>query len=422
MLNKIKEFVLKRQIVIFIMYYITLFIDTTCIEIDYPITEIVVGTFRYIIYVFLFIRLLFLLPDYKKAVFSVKWKDKSKLSKLLYLVIGVLLISVFINFIVTQNRRLIFTIFVLLAFYDTNYKKIIKETMSLQVILTSILVLLCILGVTQNYVVGRGEISRYSMGFVYTTNLAQMVLFSSILYMYINGTKTKMQHLFVIQLINVFTYFITNSRSEFILLEMIIVMMMLFKFLAKLKKHIIIKKIKSACASFFTSTFVIYPLLSLLIVLLYPQGGIWNDVNKVLSSRLSQTYDDIVQYGVDPFGQDIEFLGLGIEQKMKYGTYKSNYVDNEYLQLMFLHGYIFIISFIALLNILLYMLYMKKRYKEILLCSIYLLFGLINPRIVNVLYSPILFMIIPTVLEYKKENIKSQSKEEKDSIQCQRKV
>lgn len=32
-----------------------------------------------------------------------------------------------------------------------------------------------------------------------------------------------------------------------------------------------------------------------------------------------------------------------------------------------------------------------------MLCSLYLLFGLLNPRI---LYCPILFMIIPEVIEY----------------------
>lgn len=415
MLSKIKEFVLKRQIVFFIMYYITLFIDTTCIEIDYPITESIVGIFRYIVYIFLFIRLVLILPDYKKTVCSEKWKDKSKLSKFLYLVVGILLISIFINFIVTHNRRLIFLVFVLLAFYDTDYKKIIKATMSLQIVLTSILVLLCLLGLTQNYVVGRGAISRYSFGFVYTTNLAQMVLFSSILYMYINGTKTKTHELFAIQLLNVFTYFITNSRSEFILLEIIIVAMLMYKVMAKLEIYEFIVKIKSTGASLFTKTFIIFPIISFLIVMLYPQGGIWKDVNKALSSRLSQTYDDVVQYGIEPFGENIEFLGLGIRQKMEYGTYKSNYVDNEYIQLMFSHGYVFIISFIVLLNILLYMLYKRKRYNEVLLCSIYLLFGLINPRIVNILYSPILFLIIPTIVEYKKNN-KLESKKEKDSI------
>lgn len=35
-----------------------------------------------------------------------------------------------------------------------------------------------------------------------------------------------------------------------------------------------------------------------------------------------------------------------------------------------------------------------------MLCSLYLLFGLLNPRIVNILYCPILFMIIPEVIEY----------------------
>lgn len=74
--------------------------------------------------------------------------------------------------------------------------------------------------------------------------------------------------------------------------------------------------------------------------------------------------------------------------------------------MMFREGSVFTVCFILLINILLIVLYKKGKYKEIMLCSIYLLFGLLNPRIVNILYCPILFMFIPEILNYKKINEK----------------
>ena len=68
--------------------------------------------------------------------------------------------------------------------------------------------------------------------------------------------------------------------------------------------------------------------------------------------------------------------------------------------MVFKEGYIFAICFIILINVLLIILYKRKKYKDVMLCSLYLLFGLLNPRIVNILYCPILFMIIPEVIEY----------------------
>ena len=103
---------------------------------------------------------------------------------------------------------------------------------------------------------------------------------------------------------------------------------------------------------------------------------------------------------------DIELIGLGLKEKLRYGNYASNYIDNEYIQMMFKEGIVCAVCFIILINILLIVLYKKNKYKEIMLCSIYLLFGLLNPRIINLLYCPILFMFIPEILNYEKINEK----------------
>ena len=402
-------------LLIFCIYYFTIFLDATSLEIDYPIIEIISKIIRYVMYMLFFIRLICIVPYYKKELKEKKWQHQALFVKMFYIITFIAIISLVINLIVTKNKRLLFLIFVLLSSYKTDYKMIIKATMNLQIILTSILVLLSMLGITQNYIVPRGNISRYSFGFLYTTNLAQMIVFSSILYLYSNGSNTKYRDLFVIQIMNVFTYFITDSRTEFIMLEFIILIMLIWKFMKKINKDEILKNMQRIYSNIFAKTFIIYPILSLVIVMCYPNGGIWNNINSALSNRLKQTYDNIATYSIPPFGNNVEFLGLGLKEKIKYGSYKSNYIDNEYIQMMFKEGFVFTICFILLLNILLVMLYQKKKYKEIMLCSIYLLFGLINPRIVNIMYCPILFMFIPEFLSYKKmkeNNIKIIMKKE----------
>lgn len=399
----IKKFILNNYLFMFILYYCALFMEATSLEVDYPYIEVIAKYVRYVAYLLFFVRIIFLLPEYKKDILSDKWKSKAFIIKCIYVLIEIMFISILINFFTTKNKRIIFLILVLLASYKTDYNKIIKTTMKLQIILTSILVLLSILGITQNFIVPRKDkgLLRYSLGFVYTTNLAQMIVFSSILYLYTEKLNVKIKDLFVIQTLNVFTYFITNSRTEFIMLEVILLITFIWKLLAKVKKGSIIEKTKKIYSSIFSHTFFIYPFISLIIVMCYPLGGIWNKFNVILSNRLQQTYDNIIIYGIKPFGEKINFLGLGLKDKIQYGNYKSNFVDNEYIKMMFTEGWIFAICFIAILSLLLIMLYKTKKYKEVMLCSIYLMFSLINPRIVNILYCPILFMIIPTVLKFK---------------------
>ena len=408
MIDKAIKFLKNNFILFFILYYFTLFLDTTSLEIDYPIIETISKILRYVAYFLFFIRLICILPEYKKDIFGKKWKDNSFIVKCIYIVIIIMIVSLVINFLTTGNRRLIFLIFVLITCYKTDYNKIIKTTMNLQIMLTSILVLFSIMGVTQNYVIKRsGQGARNSLGFLYPTNLSQMIVFSSILYLYERKGNVNIKKLFFIQLLNSFTYFITDSRTEFIMLETIIIIMLIYKIFIKMQKTQILEKVKKIYSYIFLRIFVFLPIVSLIVVMCYSLGGVWNKLNNMLSNRLKQTYDNIIEYNLHPFGEDVDFIGLGLREKIEYGKYESNFVDNEYIHMMFNEGYVFAIGFILIINLLLIMLYERQRYKEIILCSIYLAFGVLNPRIVNILYCPILFMIIPIISEYKNNYIKN---------------
>lgn len=383
-LKKVKD----SYLYIFIIYFITMLIDTTTVVIDYPICSTVSKIVRYGTYFCFLIRLFLVFPDMMKNIKKIKL-NKAKV--FLLIMIMLLLLSIVGNVVCTGEKRLILLLLVLLSSYNIHYDSIIKRTMQMQIILMTIIVSLSILGVTQNYIVARAEKSRYCLGFVYTTNLSQLIMFSILLVLYIKKFRIDNIQILYFQLINLFTYFITDSRAEFIFLEFIIITCLLYN-IGVINK---IKRIKKYISGFFSYSFWIYPIFSFIIVYMYPLGGVFFRINKILSNRLAQTYSVLKEYGLKLFGSSIEFVGLGIVDKLKYGSnIVSNYVDNEYIQLLLTHGILFIVSFILVLNFMLIQLYKKHEYQKIFICIIYLMFGILNPRIINLLYSPIPFIIM----------------------------
>ena len=387
--EKVKE----NYMVLFCIYFVTIFLDTTTLRIDFPILETVCKIIRYIIYSLFIIRTIMVLPDIKKNIIKLKI---SKENIVILTFILFFIISIIGNFVITGEKRLIFLSLVLIASYNVDYDKIIKNMTKLQIILTTFIVALSIMGITQNYIVYRGIECRYSLGFGYTTSLAQLVLFSILLAIYKKEFKLNIIEIFYIQLINLFTYFITDSRAELIFLEFIIIISFIYN-IGVLNK---IERIKKYASKTFAYTFWTYPVLSFFIIYLYSVGGIFEKINKILSNRLLQSHNILKQYGVKLFGNNIEFIGNGIADKLKYGpNVVSNYVDNEYLQLLFLYGMLFICILIILVTVMLISLERKGKYKEIFVCFIYLTFGLLNPRIINLIYSPIPFILMHEIIK-----------------------
>lgn len=388
----IMEKIKNNYMLFFSVYFITIFLDITTLKIDYPIIEMICKIIRYVTYIMFTLRLVLVFPDIRKNMKKIKMNDK-KIAIIVLLV--VLLISIIGNCIVTGDRRLLFLALVLISSYSTNCDNIIKNMMRMQMLLTIVIVMLSVFGATQNYIVFRGAKNRYSLGFSYTTNLAQLIMFSTILFMYIRKFRIDFIHIAYIQLLNLFVYFITDSRSEFIFLELVIILSALYN-LGWLNKF---SKIKKSISYVFSYIFPFFPIISFAIVCMYPIGGIFIKINKLLSNRLLQTFEVLKQYGISLFGKSIEFVGNGIAEKIKYGpNIKSNFVDNEYMQLLFTHGLIFIIVFVILLSIMLINLNKKCEYKKLFICFIYLTFGLLNPRILNLVYSPMLFILMYEII------------------------
>ncbi|MDU3490747.1 MAG: hypothetical protein E7F64_06785 [Clostridiales bacterium] len=403
-LGKIKDLVLKHYLWVYAVYFIVMFLGTTTVGIDYPVLGRVIKSVKYVAYMLFVIRILFILPEYKKAIFEDKWSHKPLLIKLAYIFIIAMILGLTVNMVLTGNKRLLLVGLVVIAGFKIDYLKLFKLTLITQIILCSTIVLLSSVDLLQNFPIARSQskMMRYSLGFLYPTNLAQFVMISSVIFMFFTRLKTKWRDLFIMQLINGLVYFITNSRTEFIVLETCIIIIAVIKLISNTGGKRAMEVIKRGFSKGFTYSFFTYPFISLAIVFQYPSGGIWRELNKALSGRLSQTYNDIKMYGLKIFGVKFKMVGRGLDQKatLEKMHNKSNYVDNEYIQMMFKEGVLVAVCFIALLTILLLVLLKLEKYREILLCAVFLLFGILNPRIIRLEYCPILLMFIPAMLEY----------------------
>lgn len=405
-MKKFNAVITKNYILFFNLYFISIFLKSTTLVVDYPILNTIQKAIRFIAFLFMLIRLIILLPEYYNQIREKKWKEKSKLEKIILITAGILLIAEIINFILYRDIRLLSITLVILSAYNVDTKKIIKNVLTMQLAMTCLVIFASIFGITQNYAVPREDGNlRYSLGFAFTTNLSQIVLFATLLYCYIEDFKVSNTILFFLQITNLLIYYITNSRTEILVFEALVVIILLYRYIPNKTFN----KAKKIISKIFVRFYWCIPILSLVVVLLYANGGEFiNKLNQLLSNRLAQTYEVIADGNIKLFGSDVELIGYGIGDIIKYGNnIKSNYIDNEYLQMLVLYGIIITVSFIVLMNILLYALYKQRRYKELFMCAIYLLFGVLNPRIIDLMYSPILFMLIPYIMNLikQKENV-----------------
>ena len=95
----IKKFILNNYLFMFILYYCALFMEATSLEVDYPYIEVIAKYVRYVAYLLFFVRIIFLLPEYKKDILSDKWKSKAFIIKCIYVLIAIMFISILINFL-----------------------------------------------------------------------------------------------------------------------------------------------------------------------------------------------------------------------------------------------------------------------------------------------------------------------------------
>lgn len=390
---KFNKFFKDNYILFFTLYYICIFMNSTSIIIDYPLLDMIEKIVRLISLILMSIRILINFFESKGLFFNFL-RNKNYI---IYLVLAILFfLSVGVNALIIKNIKWISLIIVVLSAYDEDVNKVIKRVLILQVILSFLTVGFCGLGLTQDYIVVRADGTiRHSLGFTYTTLLSQIILFSSLIYIYTKNFEIVNREIFSLEIINILTYFITDSKTELLFFELIIL-------LVYLKRHINICKVIKKYKRQLVYGMIALPTISILLVLLYPLGGFMNKLDNLLSNRLQVQYDVLSDRKVNLFGNNITMVGFGLEDAKKYGDStesKYNYIDNEYMQMLILNGACIYIYILFMIILTLKMIINKKQYNIFIFVYVYLLFSLFNPRLFDLVFSPVPFIIMCGIIE-----------------------
>lgn len=410
MINKVKTFIQKLTttqmgLVVLAIYYFTLFLDITTLSYSFSKAATLCKLLRYVCYVyFLFVIYKKLRTlDLKSYINKIKNFDKKQ-----YFVVGVVILALFsivMNLLLTKNKAWFFLLFTLIYASCFDFEDVLNTIFSAQFISLILITTLSSFGLMHDYVNMRADgTMRHSLGFGYPTYLSQFLLFMILYYSYKKNFKISPEKLGLYQLLIVFSYFLTDSRTEMLISECILIgiFMNSVGILDKFKNVVeFFKKAYATC-------FPLFPIGSYILVMLY--GFIFNTMNvnsiifkiaqkfnHIFSNRLYQTFYDFKRYGLSLFGSNIDLVGYFLTKENEGTIIRSNFIDNEYMRILFENGWIFFIAFFAIISIVIWHLYKTKKDGLLFISFVITTSSLINPRLFTITVSVISFMIIPVL-------------------------
>ena len=410
MINKVKTFIQKLTttqmgLVVLAIYYFTLFLDITTLSYSFSKAATLCKLLRYVCYVyFLFVIYKKLRTlDLKSYINKIKNFDKKQ-----YFVVGVVILALFsivMNLLLTKNKAWGFLLFTLIYASCFDFEDVLNTIFSAQFISLILITTLSSFGLMHDYVNMRADgTMRHSLGFGYPTYLSQFLLFMILYYSYKKNFKISPEKLGLYQLLIVFSYFLTDSRTEMLISECILIgiFMNSVGILDKFKNVVeFFKKAYATC-------FPLFPIGSYILVMLY--GFIFNTMNvnsiifkiaqkfnHIFSNRLYQTFYDFKRYGLSLFGSNIDLVGYFLTKENEGTIIRSNFIDNEYMRILFENGWIFFIAFFAIISIVIWHLYKTKKDGLLFISFVITTSSLINPRLFTITVSVISFMIIPVL-------------------------
>lgn len=410
MINKVKTFIQKLTttqmgLVVLAIYYFTLFLDITTLSYSFSKAATLCKLLRYVCYVyFLFVIYKKLRTlDLKSYINKIKNFDKKQ-----YFVAGVVILALFsivMNLLLTKNKAWVFLLFTLIYASCFDFEDVLNTIFSAQFISLILITTLSSFGLMHDYVNMRADgTMRHSLGFGYPTYLSQFLLFMILYYSYKKNFKISHEKLGLYQLLIVFSYFLTDSRTEMLISECILIgiFMNSVGILDKFKNVVeFFKKAYATC-------FPLFPIGSYILVMLY--GFIFNTMNvnsiifkiaqkfnHIFSNRLYQTFYDFKRYGLSLFGSNIDLVGYFLTKENEGTIIRSNFIDNEYMRILFENGWIFFIAFFAIISIVICHLYKTKKDGLLFVSFVITTSSLINPRLFTITVSVISFMIIPVL-------------------------
>lgn len=278
---------------------------------------------------------------------------------------------------------------------NIDFKVIAKHSALVVGFMLSATVVLSLLGVIVDYPFTRGTEIRHGLGFSYCTYPSLLYMYLVLVYLYLKGKDLHWYSYTVIIIIDIALFLATDSRSPFALVLLACVISLIN---AKVSDDFLPLRVLAYLVRFMP---VVILAASIALAVCYrPDSGLWQQINRITSGRVSQTQASLAKYGVKPFGQYIKFKGhalysgnSGTEDLVIEEGSDTNFIDSSLMQALVTKGFVTTIAVLCALFSCCSSLYKQKEYLGCSILVVVFISIAFDPQLLNLLYNTFLFYI-----------------------------
>ena len=245
------------------------------------------------------------------------------------------------------------------------FKKVVRYSLIISLISLSVVLISSQAGIIRDHVAYDGGRNRHFLGFQYALYPAT-ILFNITGLMFLNGRNTKKDICLWILLLlfNYWIYIKTDSRTCFALSLILIFL----HFFLLLRTNIENNRFLRWCMIL---SVIIFAFISIYITVNYDSSVGWQSaLNSKLAKRLFYGQQSIRDYGVKAFGQNIKWVGNGLDEFGAQQQATTNWVDCMYIRVLQKYGYIFFGIWTALMTYALRIADKKNLSRLMIFCTI----------------------------------------------------
>lgn len=362
---------------IFILWYGTEIVFNTTLKtiLGFPISKIN-NIVNWLIFVLLMIQIIFF-QSYRK--------------KELAIIMGITL-PIVVATILSGSKQLLSAWMFIVAAKNSKLDKIIHTAYIILIIMIPMIVFLCLIGFIDDYTMTRGNIIRYSLGFVHPNQLGLRIVQLVVCHCYLHRHRLGSLNYIIVSIAILFLVKVPNSKTAYIVMIVLLCMLLLYNFVKN--QSVVYMKIFEK--SLFLGVLCFSVLSVLFSYLDIGRNYVLVRLDKWMSSRFSLCHIVWQLYGVSPLGQriyvtEVERESVGIKTRL--------WLDNAYVSVLLRYGVlVFLIFSIGYLCLVKYMIIQKEYILSVILV-LYALYGIMENGMYMVTHN--IFLIAFSSLLYK---------------------
>ncbi len=375
---------------IFTLWYGTEIIFNTTLK---SILGISIGVLNNIVSWFVFALLMI------QIIFLQSYKKKE------LIVVMAITLPLIIATVLSGNRQMLSTWMFIVAAKNDDFDKIVRIAYRISLIMIPFVIVLCGLGFIENYTFMRGDIRRYSLGFLHPNYLGVRVFQLVLCNCYVNRDKLNISNYGYIVLAIMFSFKVPNSQTIYISMIVFLVLLLIYKCIEN-QKQIFVKLYGDGLLIGAIILNALSLLLSFIDVNRYSLL-LW--IDRWMSRRFSWGHRVWQIYGTSFLGQRIYYSE---EETRLIGIDSRLFLDNTYVCIFLTYGIlvflIFSISYIFLMRKMI----VHSSYILVIILFLYALYGVMESGLYMIKYN--IFLIAFAELLYHKTNTKKNLNEKEN--------